>query len=67
MPVEHYLYCPTCAGSRPVEQPPCLDGHGAQCPERACVDCGTALLVPTAAALVAVSRSAPRTSRPRAA
>ncbi|MFA1538808.1 hypothetical protein [Actinomadura monticuli] len=27
------------------EQPPCLDGHGGQCPERACVECGTAVLV----------------------
>lgn len=27
------------------EQPPCPDGHGAECPERACVECGTAILV----------------------
>ncbi|MEV5828538.1 hypothetical protein AB0L25_23550 [Spirillospora sp. NPDC052242] len=27
------------------EQPPCPDGHGPDCPERACVDCGTAVLV----------------------
>jgi hypothetical protein len=37
--------CPSCARERPFEVPPCLDGHGADCPELACVDCGTALLV----------------------
>lgn len=66
MPVEHYLDCPTCAESRPFEQPPCTDGHGADCPERVCVDCGTALLVPTAAWMSTVS-TVPRASRPRAA
>ncbi|TYK45977.1 hypothetical protein [Actinomadura decatromicini] len=27
------------------EQPPCPDGHGEECPERACVECGSAVLV----------------------
>lgn len=27
------------------EQPPCPDGHGAECPERACVECGEAVLI----------------------
>ncbi|MFD0688777.1 hypothetical protein [Actinomadura fibrosa] len=27
------------------EQPPCPDGHGEECPERVCVDCGAAVLV----------------------
>ncbi|TMQ82196.1 hypothetical protein ETD83_41360 [Actinomadura soli] len=27
------------------EQPPCPDGHGEECPERACVECGAAVLV----------------------
>ena len=43
--------CPSCAGERPFEAPPCLDGHGADCPELACVDCGTALLVAPSSAL----------------
>ncbi|WP_242906673.1 hypothetical protein [Actinomadura terrae] len=30
------------------EQPPCPDGHGEECPERACTECGTAVLVDTA-------------------
>jgi hypothetical protein len=33
-------YCPSCRDERPVEQPPCPDGH-ADCPEWACVECGT--------------------------
>jgi hypothetical protein len=40
-----YLYCPTCGGERLAEVPPCPDGHGAECPDRACVDCGTALVL----------------------
>jgi hypothetical protein len=39
------LYCPTCARSCVVETPQCTDGHGAQCPERLCVVCGTALFI----------------------
>jgi hypothetical protein len=27
------------------ETPFCLDGHDLDCPERACVDCGTAIVV----------------------
>jgi hypothetical protein len=36
-------FCPTCREERLVEQPPCIDGH-ADCPEWACVDCGTAIV-----------------------
>ncbi|SEG09755.1 hypothetical protein SAMN04489712_103204 [Thermomonospora echinospora] len=46
------LFCSDCGGDRPFEQPPCADGHGAECPERACTVCGTAVLagaVPPAA------------------
>lgn len=39
-----FRYCPACRDERPVEQPPCPDGH-AECPELACVDCGTAIVV----------------------
>ena len=35
--------CPDCGDERAFVQPPCVDGHGADCPERACADCGTAL------------------------
>jgi hypothetical protein len=40
-----FLYCPTCARESLAETPPCPDGHGDQCPDRACVECGTALLL----------------------
>jgi hypothetical protein len=39
------LYCSTCGDDRLFEQPPCPDGHGPDCPERFCVDCGAAVLV----------------------
>ena len=39
------MWCPTCADERGFEVPPCRDGHGAQCPDRACVECGTVLCV----------------------
>jgi hypothetical protein len=38
-------HCITCGKERPFQQPPCLDRHGPDCPERACVQCGEALLV----------------------
>ena len=41
-----HRYCAGCADERVFEQPPCLDGHGADCPELACVDCGYALIFP---------------------
>jgi hypothetical protein len=50
--------CPLCGGTREFVQPPCVDGHtedGGECPEWACVDCGTAMLIgvaPVAAAPV---------------
>jgi hypothetical protein len=37
-------YCGSCDDERPFETPPCTEGHGADCPERACTDCGAALL-----------------------
>lgn len=40
-----YRYCSTCAGESAFEMPVCADGHGADCPELVCVECGTALLV----------------------
>lgn len=37
--------CPTCGVQREFEQPPCLDGHGPDCPEWSCVTCGHAIVV----------------------
>ncbi|MGN6608263.1 MAG: hypothetical protein ACTHMS_14770 [Jatrophihabitans sp.] len=41
MPTDpEYLFCPLCAQETLVEAPPCPDGHGSDCPERLCTDCG---------------------------
>ena len=37
--------CPCCGDERAFETPPCGDGHGPECAELACRDCGTALMV----------------------
>ena len=42
------LPCPTCGEDTDFEQPTCIDGHtadGRACPEWACTDCGTALVI----------------------
>lgn len=44
MPTQLRL-CPSCGDERAFEAPPCVDGHGPDCAELACRDCGTALLV----------------------
>lgn len=62
-----YLDCPTCGQPREAEVPPCPDGHQADCPDRACVECGTALVVPPLAAAVTAPAQPARRSRPRAA
>ena len=38
-------WCAGCEGDRPFEVPPCEDGHGADCIDLACVDCGHALVL----------------------
>jgi hypothetical protein len=38
--------CPVCGRAGTIVTPDfCTDGHGSECPERMCVDCGSALLV----------------------
>lgn len=37
--------CLECGGSRPADTPPCAEGHGAECPDRACAECGTAIVI----------------------
>jgi hypothetical protein len=42
------LPCPTCGEDTDFEQPTCIDGHsedGGACPEWACTECGTALVI----------------------
>ena len=53
--------CPSCGQDSEFEQPVCADGHtedGGECPEWACVDCGTAF-VSGRVAPVGVGVSAP--------
>ncbi|SCL17977.1 hypothetical protein GA0074692_0297 [Micromonospora pallida] len=44
---ERELYCDSCQGVQLFEVPPCADGHGADCPELVCTNCGAALLIAT--------------------
>lgn len=38
-------WCPECADERPFEAPPCSDGHGLDCLDLMCLDCGFAVVV----------------------
>jgi DNA-directed RNA polymerase subunit RPC12/RpoP len=37
--------CSACGDERSFEQPPCVEGHGEDCPELACVECGMAIII----------------------
>ncbi|GAA1572328.1 hypothetical protein GCM10009678_63720 [Actinomadura kijaniata] len=55
------MYCSACGDERVFERPPCPDGHGADCPEWICTDCGAAVLVDQGPVRAA---SSPRPSLP---
>ncbi|MDQ1620881.1 MAG: hypothetical protein QOE19_3450 [Actinomycetota bacterium] len=38
-------WCATCRDEVAFENPECLDEHGADCPEWACVECGEAIML----------------------
>ena len=38
-------YCSVCVDARAFETVPCGDGHGSDCPELVCVDCGYVAVV----------------------
>ena len=38
-------WCAGCEGERAFEVPPCEDGHGADCIDLACVECGHAMVL----------------------
>ncbi|WP_428964392.1 hypothetical protein [Micromonospora fluostatini] len=72
MPDQEF-HCDTCGSVQRFEVPPCRDGHGADCPERACTRCGAALLLgappgpaPRPAARRHRPTGSPVGSRPRA-
>ena len=51
--------CPPCGDVREFVQPPCADGHaedGGECPEWACVDCGSAVMAGDVRAAVGALR-----------
>ena len=37
-------WCGECKDERAFEVPPCEDGHGVDCLDLACVDCGAAIV-----------------------
>ncbi|GAB3941785.1 hypothetical protein [Micromonospora vulcania] len=41
------LYCDVCEGVTPFAAPPCVDGHGTDCPELICARCGSAVVIAT--------------------
>lgn len=47
--------CPVCGKPGALVSPgPCEDGHGEDCPDRLCLDCGIALMVDPVVAHAAV-------------
>ncbi len=38
-------WCAPCGSEQPFEVPPCEDGHGEDCLDLACMECGHALVV----------------------
>lgn len=62
MRAEQYLHCSNCADFRLVETPVCADGHGEDCPDRACTECGIALFLDPL-----ITRERPRPAARRAA
>ncbi|MEU8425453.1 hypothetical protein AB0C15_31725 [Micromonospora sp. NPDC048835] len=48
----HEFHCDVCEGVTPFEAPPCVDGHGTDCPELICTGCGAAVVIATVAAPV---------------
>jgi hypothetical protein len=43
MPPVITAYCAGCRAEREFEVPPCVEGHGDDCPDLACVECGLAM------------------------
>ena len=39
-----FRWCAECKDDRAFDAPPCQDGHGADCLDLACVECGLAIV-----------------------
>lgn len=42
---EQIRWCAACRTESAFQMPPCDDGHGADCPDLACVVCGHAVVI----------------------
>jgi hypothetical protein len=40
-----WRWCPDCGTERPFERPGCVDGHGPDCSDRVCTECGLVVVV----------------------
>jgi hypothetical protein len=40
-----YLWCAACVADSEFVAVDCADGHGDDCPERICIECGAAVLL----------------------
>ncbi|MEJ7702577.1 MAG: hypothetical protein WKF47_02350 [Geodermatophilaceae bacterium] len=45
MTIASIQWCTTCSRDGSFEQPVCSEGHGADCPEWFCIDCGLAVVL----------------------
>jgi hypothetical protein len=52
-------YCPECQAEQLFEQPECVDDHGTDCPDWACVVCGFAIFTGPFPVVVELVGSAP--------
>lgn len=52
-------HCSSCGEEREFETPPCVDGHGLDCPELACITCGAAVFVGSAPLVDLPGRASP--------
>jgi len=51
-------WCAGCQDERGFEVPPCQDGHGLDCLDLSCVDCGFAIVVGIQSEIVVAERVA---------
>ena len=51
-------WCAECQDEKAFEMPPCADGHGADCLDLACVECGFAIVTGLQAAAPTVEFAA---------
>jgi hypothetical protein len=54
------MHCTSCDGERAFEQPDCVDGHGGDCPDWVCAECGAGVVT---AVIATTSRESPATLR----